>query len=58
MAAEGSYGSLNALTVGFALAAVLCLLAVGSLDEYRARAGTEADRQRGPFAHRAGKPKT
>ncbi|MFD0022935.1 hypothetical protein [Streptomyces sp. NPDC058382] len=36
--ADGPYNVLNGLTAAFALAAVLLLLAVGFLDEYRARA--------------------
>jgi len=42
--AGGPYSLLNALTVAFALAAVLSLLAVGFWDEYRARAASKAGR--------------
>ncbi|WP_309032720.1 hypothetical protein [Streptomyces alfalfae] len=38
VAASGPYGRLNALTAAFGLTAVLALIAVGFLDEYRARA--------------------
>ncbi|OQD53517.1 hypothetical protein BM536_028935 [Streptomyces phaeoluteigriseus] len=44
VAADGPYTSLNALAAAFAFAAVLLLLAVGFLDEYRARAETKAGR--------------
>ncbi|MGW7270655.1 hypothetical protein ACWGH5_09065 [Streptomyces sp. NPDC054864] len=37
--ADGPYGLLNGLAAGFALAAVLLLIAAGILDEYRARKG-------------------
>ncbi|WP_367038667.1 hypothetical protein [Streptomyces sp. Je 1-332] len=37
--AGGPYGLFNILAAGFALAAVLLLIAVGILDEYRARKG-------------------
>ncbi|MFC8229845.1 hypothetical protein [Streptomyces sp. NPDC057287] len=46
VAADGPYGLLNALAAGFALAAVLSLLAVGFLDEYRARAELKAGQGR------------
>lgn len=45
--AAGSYGSLNALTAAFALAAVLALLAVGVRDGHRARAEAEETAPRG-----------
>ncbi|USQ85377.1 hypothetical protein NFX46_17260 [Streptomyces phaeoluteigriseus] len=44
VAAHGPYTLFNALAAAFALAAVLLLLAVGFLDEYRARAETKAGR--------------
>ncbi|MFD5270910.1 hypothetical protein [Streptomyces sp. NPDC058335] len=44
VAASGPYTTLNALAAAFALAAVLSLLAVGFLDEYRARAEMRAGR--------------
>ncbi|MFI6121347.1 hypothetical protein ACIBCU_16075 [Streptomyces sp. NPDC051064] len=48
VAADGPYSLLNFLTVAFALAAVVSLLAVGALDEYRARAETKAGRAADP----------
>ncbi|WP_393059104.1 hypothetical protein [Streptomyces sp. LN549] len=49
VAADGSYGLLNALTASFALAAVLLMLSVGFVNEYRARAGTKAGRVAEPL---------
>ncbi|MEW2391106.1 hypothetical protein AB0933_22415 [Streptomyces venezuelae] len=43
VAANGPYTSLNIAAAAFALAAVLALIAVGFLDEYRARSAPRAD---------------
>ncbi|MEV0120629.1 hypothetical protein AB0I16_03585 [Streptomyces sp. NPDC050703] len=48
VAGSGPYDTLNALTAAFGLAAVLSLIAVGVLDEYRAR----AEKRPGPAAAR------
>ncbi|MER7661937.1 hypothetical protein [Streptomyces sp. NPDC096193] len=42
VAADGPYSVLNLLTAAFTLAAVLSLLVVGFLDEYRVRAEMKA----------------
>jgi hypothetical protein len=44
VAASGPYSLLNVLSAAFALAAVVSLLTVGILDEYRARAEMKAGR--------------
>ncbi|TXS50006.1 hypothetical protein [Streptomyces sp. t39] len=48
VAADGPYTLLNALTAAFALTALLMLIAVGFLDEYRARTAPPEERTHAP----------